>query len=62
MEKITILIEYLDFTSFFSSNYMAKLLKYAEITNYPINLEEGKQPPYGSIYSLGLVKLKTLNT
>ena len=30
------------------------------ITEHAIKLIEGKQPPYGPIYSLGLVELETL--
>ena len=33
-----------------------------EHNEHAINLEDGKQPPYGPIYSLGLVELETLNT
>ena len=32
------------------------------INKYAIEREEGKQPPYRSIYSLRLVELKTLKT
>ena len=38
------------------------LLKRIELNEHAINLENGKQPPYGPIYSLGLVELKTLKT
>ena len=31
-----------------------------DLNEHIINLEDGKQPPYGPIYSLGLVKLETL--
>ena len=33
-----------------------------ELNKHAINLEDGKQPPYGPIYSLGLVELETLKT
>ena len=32
------------------------------INEYAIKLEKSKQPPFGSIYSLGPVKLETLKT
>ena len=32
------------------------------INKHAIELQDGKQPPYGSIYSLKLVKLETLKT
>ena len=33
-----------------------------ELNEHAINLEDGKQPPYGPIYSLGPVELETLKT
>ena len=39
-----------------------ELFEHTEIYTYAIDLEEGKQPPYGPIYSLGPVELKTLKT
>ena len=38
------------------------LPEYTKINKHAIKLKDNKQPFYGSIYSLGLVKLKTLNT
>lgn len=52
--------EYVDYTDMFLPKAVAKLLKYIRIKKYFIHLEEGKQPPYGPIYSLELVELKTL--
>ena len=33
-----------------------------ELNEHAIDLEDGKQPPYGPIYSLGPVELETLKT
>ena len=33
-----------------------------ELNEHAIDLKDGKQPSYGPIYSLGLVKLETLKT
>ena len=49
--------EYLDV---FSPDLATKLPEYTEINIYVIDLEEGKQPLYGPIYSLGSVELETL--
>ena len=56
--KIT--AEYLDFANIFSLDLASKLLEYTGINNYAIELVNGQQPPYGAIYSLGLVELETL--
>ena len=61
-EKIGILAEYSDFSNVFSSNSAAELPEYTRINDHPINLLDDKQPPYGLIYSLGLVELETLKT
>ena len=57
-----ILTEYSDFSNVFSANSTVKLLKYTGINDHSINLLNNKQPPHGSIYSLGLVELETLKT
>ena len=54
--------KYSDFSNIFSSDFPAKLLKHNRINDYPINLLDNKQPPYGPIYSLGLMELETLKT
>ena len=54
--------EYSDFSNVFSSDSAAELLEYAVINDHPINLLDNKQPPYGLIYSLRQVELKTLKT
>lgn len=56
---ISIFSEYTDFTNVFSKNLIAKLPKYTKINNYAINLVEGQQPPYKSIYGLRPIKLET---
>ena len=52
--------KYLDFADVFSPDLTTKLLEHIEINTYAIDLKEGKQPPYGSIHSLGPVELETL--
>ena len=54
--------EYSDFTDVFSPELATELPEHTEINTHAIDLEEGKQPPYGPIYSLGPVELKTLKT
>ena len=61
-EKTGIRVEYSDFSNVFSSDSVAELSEYTGINNHPINLLDNKQPPYGRIYSLGLVELETLKT
>ena len=41
---------------------IAELLENIGINEHTIELKEDKQPPFGSIYSLGPVKLETLKT
>ena len=59
---IAIPAEYLDFEDVFSKESVAILSEHTEINTHAIDLEEGKQPPYGPIYSLGPVELETLKT
>ena len=40
----------------------AKLPENTGINEHAIKLEEGKQPPFGPIYSLELIKLEILKT
>lgn len=54
--------QYAEYADVFSEEAVAKLLKHTRINDHYIDLEEGKQPPYGPIYSLRLVKLKMLKT
>ena len=59
---ITIPVEYSDFKDVFSKESVEVLLEHTEINTLAIDLEEGKQPPYGLIYSLRPVELETLKT
>ena len=61
-EKVKILEEYSDFTDVFSEEKALVLPEQTESNQHAIELEEGKQPPYGPIYSLGPVELETLKT
>ena len=54
--------KYLDFADVFSPELATELPEHTEINTHAIDLEEGKQPPYGPIYSLGPVELETLKT
>ena len=57
-----VLVEYSDYSNVFSIENAAELSEYTKINNHAIELEEGKQPPFGPIYSLGLIELETLKT
>ena len=52
--------EYLDFADVFSLNLASELPKYTGINDHAIELVKGWQPPYGLIYSLEPLELKTL--
>ena len=52
--------EYLDFAKVFSEELTVVLPEHTKININSINLEEGKQPSYGLIYSSELVELETL--
>ena len=54
--------EYSDYNNVFSAENAAELLENTGINEHAIELEEGKQPPFGPIYSLGPVELETLKT
>lgn len=60
MEKVIVFTQYSDFANVFFSDSVAELSEHFEINNHSIDLEEGKQPPYGSIHSLVPVELETL--
>ena len=62
VEEVRILEKYSDFANVFSEEKALVLLERTELNEYAIDLEDGKQPPYGSIYSLGPVELETLKT
>ena len=57
---VAIPAEYSDFKDVFSKESAAVLPEHTKINTHAINLEEGKQLPYGPIYSLGPVELETL--
>ena len=59
---VTVTEEYSDYADVFSEKPTAVLPEHTEINTHAIELEEGKQPPYGPIYSLRPVELKTLKT
>ena len=54
--------EYSDYSNIFSAEHVAELPKNIRINEHAIKLKEGKQPPFGPIYSLGTVELETLKT
>lgn len=60
--KVNILVQYLDFLDLFSQKLPAKLFKHSDINEDLIDLESDKEPLYGLIYSLELVKLEVLKT
>ena len=52
----------MDFAKVFLEGKTLVLPKHTELNEYAINLENGKQPLYRPIYSLGPVELETLKT
>ena len=52
--------KYSDFSHIFSEKEALVLLERTKLNEHAIELEGDKQPPYGPIYSLGLVELETL--
>ena len=61
-KKVKISDKYLDLTNVFSEEKALVLPEHTKLNEYAINLEDGKQPPYGPIYSLGSVELETIKT
>ena len=61
-KKVTVLAKYSDFADVFSKKSAEILSKCIGINKHAIELKDGMQPPYGPIYSLGLVELETLKT
>ena len=61
-EEIKILTEYSDFSDVFLKEKALILSEATELNQHAIKLQKGQQPPYGPIYSLGLVELKMLKT
>ena len=62
IEEVKIPDKYSDFTNVFSEEKALVLPERTELNEHAIDLEDGKQPPYGPIYSLGPVELETLKT
>ena len=54
--------KYSDFSDVFLAEEALVLPEQIELNEHAIKLEEGKQPPYRAIYSLGPVELETLKT
>ena len=61
-KKVKILTKYLDFSNIFSKEKASILPRVTKLNEYTIKLLKGQQLPYRPIYSLGLVKFKTLKT
>lgn len=62
IKQVTIYKKYLNFINVYFLNSAIKLPEHSKIKNHFIDPEKGKQLLYRLIYSLGLVKLKTLKT
>ena len=54
--------EYSDYSNVFSAENVAEIPENTKINEHAIELEEGKQPTFGPIYSLGPVELETMKT
>ena len=54
--------EYSDYNNVFLAENAAELPENTGMNEHAIELEEGKQPPFGPIYSLGPVELEMLKT
>ena len=54
--------KYADYADVFSFDLEMELPENTGINKHAIKLQDGKQPPYGPIYSPGLVELETLQT
>ncbi len=54
--------EYSDYADVFSSDLAMELPEHTGMNEHTIELIEGKQPSYGSIYTLNPVELETLKT
>ena len=59
-KEITVPVEYADFANVFSKKSAKVLPKHTGMNKHAIEKEDGKQPSYELIYSLGLVGLETL--
>ena len=61
-EVVKIPTEYSDFSDVFLEEKTSILPEATKLNQHAIELQEGQQPPYGPIYSLGPVELKMLKT
>ena len=61
-KEVKIPKDYSDFTNVFLEEKTLVLSERTKLNEYTIDLEDGKQPCYRPIYSLGLVELETLKT
>ena len=61
-KEVKIPDKYSDFANVFSEEKVLVLFEYIKLNKHTIDLENGKQPPYGPIYSLVPVELETLKT
>lgn len=61
-KKVIVLPEYSNYANVFLKASAIELSKHTGINDYPINLVDDKEPPYGLIYSLKPVYLETLKT
>ena len=58
IEKVTVPIKYLNFADVFLEKLANIFSEQTRANEHTIKLKEGMQPPYGPIYSLGLVELE----
>ena len=56
IEKVTVPAKYSDFANVFSKKLAKVHPEQTGVNEHAIELEEGKQPPYRSTYSLGAVE------
>ena len=61
-KKVTMPTKYSEFADIFLEKSANIFSEQTKANGHAIKLEEGNQPPYGPIYSLGPIKLKTLKT
>ena len=61
-EETGIFAKYSNFSNVFSADSATELPEHTRINNYPINLLDNKQLPYGLIYSLEPMELEMLKT
>ena len=57
-KKVTVLSKYLDFADVFLEESANVFLEQTGVNDQIIELKKGKEPPYGSIYSLDSLSLK----